>query len=124
MHVVAGPGTRGAGRPCPPRRLDRLRQNQVGEWPGLAQGLDPLGNVKTTSDFRSVYCSLFEQWLGFEAGGVIPRAPEPLRASAAEPWGERSRLAAMEECWVGGPASLAQVERIGLRCAPGGQLGL
>jgi uncharacterized protein (DUF1501 family) len=46
----------------------------VGEWPGLAKGLDPLGNVKATSDFRSLYCSLLEQWLGFEAAGVIPGA--------------------------------------------------
>ena len=35
----------------------------VGEFPGLAS-LDADGNLKATSDFRSVYSSLLEQWLG------------------------------------------------------------
>jgi uncharacterized protein (DUF1501 family) len=45
----------------------------VGEFPGLAS-LDPDGNLKATSDFRSVYSSLLEQWLGFDAARVIPDA--------------------------------------------------
>jgi uncharacterized protein (DUF1501 family) len=45
----------------------------VGEFPGL-QALDADGNLKATSDFRSVYCSLLEQWLGFDAARVIPNA--------------------------------------------------
>jgi hypothetical protein len=46
----------------------------IGEWPGLAKGLDALGNVKATFDFRGLYCSLLEQWLGCEAELVIPGA--------------------------------------------------
>ena len=64
-HGAAGTGfligTRAAGQ-------------QVGEFPGLANGLDADGNVKATSDFRSVYSSLLEQWLDFDAARVIPGA--------------------------------------------------
>ena len=45
----------------------------IGEFPGLSS-LDPDGNLKATSDFRSVYSSLLEQWLGFDAARVIPGA--------------------------------------------------
>jgi uncharacterized protein (DUF1501 family) len=43
----------------------------IGEWMGLAAGLDPLGNLKETADFRSLYCSLL----------TTPRrsSPEPPR---------------------------------------------
>ena len=44
------------------------------EFPGLAQ-LDADDNLITTTDFRSVYASLLEQWLGVEAARVLPRAP-------------------------------------------------
>jgi uncharacterized protein (DUF1501 family) len=47
---------------------------QVGEFPGLATGLDADGNLKATSDFRSVYASLLEQWLRFDAARIIPKA--------------------------------------------------
>jgi uncharacterized protein (DUF1501 family) len=47
---------------------------QVGEFPGLASGLDRDGNVNATSDFRAVYASLLEQWLGFDAARIIPGA--------------------------------------------------
>ena len=46
----------------------------IGEWPGLAAGLDPLGNLVETADFRSLYCSLLEQWLGHEAAPIVPGA--------------------------------------------------
>jgi uncharacterized protein (DUF1501 family) len=46
----------------------------IGEWMGLAAGLDPLGNLKETADFRSLYCSLLEQWLGHDAAPIIPGA--------------------------------------------------
>jgi len=46
----------------------------IGEWPGLASGLDENGNVKATSDFRSLQSSLLEQWLGQDAAAVIPGA--------------------------------------------------
>ena len=46
----------------------------VGEFPGLAHGLDADGNLKPTADFRGVYTSLLEQWLSFDAEKVIPGA--------------------------------------------------
>jgi uncharacterized protein (DUF1501 family) len=52
----------------------RAAGTMVGEWPGLATGLDALGNVRATSDFRGLYCSLLEQWLGHEAAPIIPGA--------------------------------------------------
>jgi uncharacterized protein (DUF1501 family) len=45
----------------------------VGEFPGLAQ-LDQLSNLRSTSDFRGFYCALLEQWLGVDAGPIIPDA--------------------------------------------------
>ena len=45
----------------------------IGEYPGLGT-LDPQGNVQATSDFRSLYCSLVEDWLGTEAEGIVPGA--------------------------------------------------
>ena len=45
----------------------------VGEFPGLER-LDDDGNLRATSDFRGVYCGLLEQWLGHDAGAVIPEA--------------------------------------------------
>jgi uncharacterized protein (DUF1501 family) len=58
----------------------RAAGTMVGEWPGLATGLDALGNVQATADFRGVYCSLLEQWLGHEAAAVIPGASAFSRA--------------------------------------------
>jgi uncharacterized protein (DUF1501 family) len=52
----------------------RARGQMVGEFPGLANGLDDDGNLKPTSDFRGVYCSLLEQWLGADPSAVIPGA--------------------------------------------------
>jgi uncharacterized protein (DUF1501 family) len=52
----------------------RAAGTMIGEWPGLAGGLDALGNIKATSDFRGLYCSLLEQWLGHEAAPIIPGA--------------------------------------------------
>jgi uncharacterized protein (DUF1501 family) len=51
-----------------------VRGEMVGEFPGLADGLDSEGNLKATSDFRALYCSLLEQWLGTDADGIIPNA--------------------------------------------------
>jgi len=45
----------------------------VGEFPGLGT-LDEDDNLLHTSDFRALYCSLLEQWLGFDAARVIPGA--------------------------------------------------
>jgi uncharacterized protein (DUF1501 family) len=53
-------GTRAAGK-------------MVGEFPGLGT-LDENENLRNTSDFRSMYCSLLEQWFQTEAGVAIPEA--------------------------------------------------
>jgi len=45
----------------------------VGEFPGLT-ALDEHSNLKVTSDFRGVHCSLLEQWYGVDAGPIIPGA--------------------------------------------------
>ena len=52
----------------------RAAGTMIGEWPGLASGLDPLGNLTETADFRSLYCSLLEQWLAHDAAPIIPGA--------------------------------------------------
>jgi uncharacterized protein (DUF1501 family) len=51
----------------------RSNGRMVGEYPGLKR-LDRNENVRATSDFRGMYCSLLEQWLGFDAARVIPGA--------------------------------------------------
>jgi uncharacterized protein (DUF1501 family) len=59
----------------------RASGKMVGEFPGLKDGLDQDGNVTATVDFRSVYASLLEQWLGVDAASVIPSAgsfPRPV----------------------------------------------
>jgi uncharacterized protein (DUF1501 family) len=50
----------------------RVAGTQIGEYPGLATGLDKDGNLKATSDFRGVYAALLEQWLHFDAERVLP----------------------------------------------------
>ena len=51
----------------------RVRGKMVGEFPGVDK-LDDDGNLRATSDFRAVYSSLVEQWLGADATAVIPGA--------------------------------------------------
>ena len=45
----------------------------IGEFPGLSN-LDDDDNLRATSDFRGMYCSLLEQWFGFDSTAVIPNA--------------------------------------------------
>jgi uncharacterized protein (DUF1501 family) len=52
----------------------RAKGQMIGEFPGLKDGLDEDGNVKATADFRGVYAGLLEQWLGVDAGAIIPDA--------------------------------------------------
>lgn len=53
----------------------RLRGQMLGEFPGLtAGGLDGHGNLRATFDYRSLYCSLLEQWFATDAAAVIPGA--------------------------------------------------
>ena len=51
----------------------RARGEMIGEFPGLAQ-LDDDDNLRNTSDFRHLYCSLLEQWFDVDASAVIPGA--------------------------------------------------
>ena len=51
----------------------KAKGEMVGEFPGLSS-LDNYGNLKVTSDFRGMYCALLEQWLGHDAGPIIPGA--------------------------------------------------
>ncbi len=45
----------------------------VGEFPGLTN-LDDEENLRVTSDYRGMYCSLLEQWLDFDSSQIIPGA--------------------------------------------------
>jgi uncharacterized protein (DUF1501 family) len=51
----------------------KAKGEMVGEFPGLTQ-LDGNDNLRVTSDFRGMYCSLLEQWLDFDAAAIIPGA--------------------------------------------------
>jgi len=51
----------------------KAKGEMVGEFPGLAT-LDANDNLRVTSDFRGMYCALLEQWLGHDAGPIIPGA--------------------------------------------------
>jgi uncharacterized protein (DUF1501 family) len=52
----------------------RVRGQMIGEFPGLAGGLDPQGNLRATADFRGVYGAILEQWFDADAAAVIPNA--------------------------------------------------
>jgi len=58
-----------------------VRGRMVGEFPGLAQGLDSEGNLRPTSDYRGLYSALLEQWFQTDAGAVIPGAERFARPS-------------------------------------------
>jgi uncharacterized protein (DUF1501 family) len=62
----------------------RAAGQMVGEFPGLAQ-LDSRQNLLKTSDFRAMYCSLLEQWLGQDAAAVIPGASGFPRPALVKP---------------------------------------
>ena len=51
----------------------KAKGEMVGEFPGLTK-LDDNENLRVTSDFRGMYCSLLEQWLGFDAEAIMPGA--------------------------------------------------
>ncbi len=59
---------------------NRVRGQMVGEFPGLDR-LDGDGNLRATSDFRALYCSLLEQWFSTDAAAVIPNAGSFARPS-------------------------------------------
>ena len=60
----------------------RVRGKMVGEFPGLTK-LDENENLINTSDFRAMYAGLLGQWLGVEAGLVIPGAGTGLPGPSA-----------------------------------------
>jgi uncharacterized protein (DUF1501 family) len=62
----------------------KSRGQMVGEFPGLAQ-LDSEDNLRATSDFRGLYCSLLEQWFSFDAAQVIPGASSFTRSALVKP---------------------------------------
>jgi uncharacterized protein (DUF1501 family) len=51
----------------------RAKPGILCDYPDLRR-LDDQGNLAVTLDFRRVYASLLEQWLGHEAEAVIPNA--------------------------------------------------
>jgi uncharacterized protein (DUF1501 family) len=51
----------------------RVTGTMIGEWPDISH-LDVNGNQLANTDYRSLYCSLLEQWFGHDAGDVIPGA--------------------------------------------------
>ena len=62
----------------------KARGQMSGEFPGLAQ-LDDEDNLRATSDFRGLYCSLLEQWFNFDAAQVIPGASSFTRPALVKP---------------------------------------
>jgi uncharacterized protein (DUF1501 family) len=52
----------------------RARGTMIGEFPGLANGLDDDGNLRATSDYRGLYAGLLEQWFSTDAAAVLPDA--------------------------------------------------
>ena len=61
----------------------RRAGQQVGEYLGLASGLDDDGNLKPSADFRGVYSALLEQWLSFDASRIIPDAKKFQRPTSS-----------------------------------------
>jgi uncharacterized protein (DUF1501 family) len=51
----------------------RVKGQMIGQFPGLSV-LDAQDNLRSTADFRALYCGLLEQWLGTDAADVIPGA--------------------------------------------------
>ena len=62
----------------------KAKGQMVGEFPGLA-ALDEDDNLVHTSDYRAMYCSLLEQWLGVDAGPIIPGASSLARPQLVLP---------------------------------------
>jgi uncharacterized protein (DUF1501 family) len=64
----------------------RVRGQMLGEFPGLASsGLDHQGNLRATFDYRSLYCSLLEQWFATDAAQIIPNASAFARPALLKP---------------------------------------
>ena len=53
----------------------RVNGRMLGEWPDLGH-LDVNGNQRENIDFRGLYCSVLEQWLGADAARIVPGASQ------------------------------------------------
>lgn len=62
----------------------RVRPGLEGEFVPLSN-LDADGNLRPSTDFRALYSSVLEQWLGQDAGAVIPGAAEFARYDLVRP---------------------------------------
>lgn len=51
----------------------RVKGQMVGEFPGLGT-LDAQDNLRSTTDYRGLYCALLEQWFGVDSDPIIPNA--------------------------------------------------
>jgi uncharacterized protein (DUF1501 family) len=51
----------------------RAKSGVLSDYPDLGS-LDRQGNLAVTLDFRRLYCSVLEQWMGTDAGAIIPGA--------------------------------------------------
>jgi uncharacterized protein (DUF1501 family) len=61
----------------------QVQGKMIGEYPGLST-LDQDGNLRATSDFRGIYSSLLEQWLGVDASAIIPGASKFTRTKVVK----------------------------------------
>ena len=79
--------------------------------------LDEDDNLRNTSDFRGVYCALLEQWLGVDAGPIIPNASSFTRpALVADACGSRrTRRAASRQRPSARPPPLPATQEKGPR---------
>jgi uncharacterized protein (DUF1501 family) len=50
----------------------KVNGQMVGGFPGVTGGLNSLGNLAPTADFRAVYSSILEQWLKADANQILP----------------------------------------------------
>jgi uncharacterized protein (DUF1501 family) len=50
----------------------KVNGQMVGSFPGVTGGLNNLGNLAPTADFRAVYSSILEQWLHADANAILP----------------------------------------------------
>jgi uncharacterized protein (DUF1501 family) len=44
----------------------------IGAFPGVTGGLNSLGNLQPTADFRAIYAAILEQWLQADANQILP----------------------------------------------------
>ena len=50
----------------------RVNGQMIASFPGVSGGLNNLGNLSPTADFRAVYSAILEQWLQVDATVILP----------------------------------------------------